>query len=161
MSTGPHFNPADKTHGAPGDEERHAGDLGNITAGADGVAVIDIVDSQIPIGGPNSILGRAVVCHELVRLSAAHLLPRAPRRPSATDHGDRRVFGETFTARSPRYYFFRAPADSLAHMPQEDDCGTGDDSERGTQGKTSKSTGNAGGRLACGVIGMGADEAAM
>ena len=69
LSTGPHFNPAGKTHGAPGDEERHAGDLGNITAGADGVATIDITDAQIPIGGPNSIIGRAVVCHELVRLS--------------------------------------------------------------------------------------------
>ena len=67
MSTGPHFNPAGKKHGAPTDEERHAGDLGNITAGADGVAKVDIVDAQIPISGPNSIIGRAVVCHELVR----------------------------------------------------------------------------------------------
>ena len=44
---------------------------------------------------------------------------------------------------------------------QEDDLGKGDSSEIGTQGKTSETTGNAGGRLACGVIGMGADEAAM
>ncbi len=67
MSTGPHFNPAGKKHGAPTDEERHAGDLGNIEAGADGVAKIDITDAQIPLEGPNSIIGRAVVCHELVR----------------------------------------------------------------------------------------------
>ena len=100
MSTGPHFNPAGKTHGAPTDEERHAGDLGNITANADGVAVLDLRDAQIPLDGPNSILGRAVVVHELA-----------------------------------------------------DDLGQGDPSEPGTQGKTSKTTGNAGARLACGVMG--------
>jgi len=45
--------------------------------------------------------------------------------------------------------------------PQEDDLGKGDSSEIGTQGKTSKTTGNAGGRLACGVIGLGSDDAAL
>ncbi|ONM60864.1 Superoxide dismutase [Zea mays] len=63
MSTGPHFNPVGKEHGAPEDEDRHAGDLGNVTAGEDGVVNVNITDSQIPLAGPHSIIGRAVVVH--------------------------------------------------------------------------------------------------
>ncbi|XP_019173243.1 PREDICTED: superoxide dismutase [Cu-Zn] 2 [Ipomoea nil] len=62
-STGPHFNPFKKDHGAPNHEERHAGDLGNIVAGPDGVAEVSVLDMQIPLTGANSILGRAVVVH--------------------------------------------------------------------------------------------------
>ncbi|XWS42683.1 hypothetical protein CRYUN_Cryun16bG0035200 [Craigia yunnanensis] len=62
-STGPHFNPLKKDHGAPSDGERHAGDLGNIIAGPDGVAEVSIKDWQIPLSGQHSILGRAVVVH--------------------------------------------------------------------------------------------------
>uniref|UniRef100_A0A162A724 Superoxide dismutase [Cu-Zn], chloroplastic n=1 Tax=Daucus carota subsp. sativus TaxID=79200 RepID=A0A162A724_DAUCS len=65
MSTGPHFNPKGLTHGAPEDEVRHAGDLGNIIANADGVAEATIVDTQIPLSGPNAVIGRALVVHEL------------------------------------------------------------------------------------------------
>ena len=61
VSAGPHFNPAGKDHSAPTDENRHAGDLGNIVAGENGVAVVDILDAQIPLSGPNSIIGRSVV----------------------------------------------------------------------------------------------------
>ncbi|CAL5185551.1 unnamed protein product [Lathyrus oleraceus] len=63
ISTGPHFNPLKKDHGASTDDERHAGDLGNIVAGPDGVALISIKDRQIPLSGVHSILGRAVVVH--------------------------------------------------------------------------------------------------
>ncbi|PPD82639.1 hypothetical protein GOBAR_DD20429 [Gossypium barbadense] len=48
---------------APSDGERHAGDLGNIIAGPDGVAEVSIKDWQIPLSGQHSILGRAVVVH--------------------------------------------------------------------------------------------------
>ncbi|KAI7733504.1 hypothetical protein M8C21_028772 [Ambrosia artemisiifolia] len=65
ISTGPHFNPNGHTHGAPEDEIRHAGDLGNIIANADGVAEATIVDNQIPLTGPNAVVGRAFVVHEL------------------------------------------------------------------------------------------------
>ncbi len=94
MSTGPHFNPLGKEHGAPTDEIRHAGDLGNAIAGPDGVVEFSITDSQIPLSGPHSIIGRAVVIHS-----------------------------------------------------DPDDLGKGGH-------ELSKSTGNAGGRLACGVVGL-------
>ncbi|KAJ7538706.1 hypothetical protein O6H91_11G080900 [Diphasiastrum complanatum] len=94
ISTGAHFNPKKLTHGAPEDEIRHAGDLGNVVAGSDGVAEAVIVDSQIPLNGPHSVVGRALVVHEL-----------------------------------------------------EDDLGKGGH-------ELSLSTGNAGGRLACGVVGL-------
>ncbi|KAK9079923.1 hypothetical protein SSX86_001598 [Deinandra increscens subsp. villosa] len=94
MSTGPHYNPHGKEHGAPHDETRHAGDLGNVTVGEDGTAKFTIVDKQIPLIGAQSIIGRAVVVH--------------------------------------------ADADDLGKGGHE----------------LSKSTGNAGGRVACGIIGL-------
>lgn len=95
-SAGPHYNPDGCSHGAPtnGQGERHAGDLGNVTAGEDGVAKLDITDSMISLTGERSVLGRTMVIHADV-----------------------------------------------------DDLGQGGH-------ELSKTTGNAGGRLACGVIGI-------
>ena len=95
-SAGPHFNPDGCNHGGPQDPKgtRHAGDLGNVTAGEDGKAQINISDAFISLHGENSILGRTVVVHADV-----------------------------------------------------DDLGKGGH-------ELSKTTGNAGGRLACGVIGI-------
>jgi len=63
LSAGGHFNPDNKPHGKPDDKERHVGDLGNVTAGDDGVATIDIKDSMLELAGPHSILGRGLVVH--------------------------------------------------------------------------------------------------
>lgn len=62
-SAGGHYNPMDKPHGAPDDEERHAGDLGNITADEKGGAKYDRVDSHLSLNGTHSIIGRAVILH--------------------------------------------------------------------------------------------------
>ena len=56
-SAGPHYNPDKAEHGAPTDPkgERHAGDLGNVEAGADGVANLCITDSLFSLSGDRSI----------------------------------------------------------------------------------------------------------
>lgn len=62
-STGSHFNPEKKNHGAPSAKERHVGDLGNIEANDSKVAKVSMKDSIISLDGVNSIIGRAVVVH--------------------------------------------------------------------------------------------------
>ncbi|GLV31187.1 Superoxide dismutase 1 [Carabus blaptoides fortunei] len=63
ISAGPHFNPHGKDHGAPTASVRHAGDLGNVEAGDDGVAKVNITDKEISLCGPMSIIGRTLVVH--------------------------------------------------------------------------------------------------
>jgi Cu-Zn family superoxide dismutase len=63
MAAGGHFNPDMKHHGGPDAEERHVGDLGNIEAGGDGVANIDLTDKLLALQGPHSIIGRSVIVH--------------------------------------------------------------------------------------------------
>ncbi|XP_017476959.1 PREDICTED: superoxide dismutase [Cu-Zn], chloroplastic-like isoform X2 [Rhagoletis zephyria] len=93
-STGGHFNPDKMDHGAPDDEVRHVGDLGNVEADANGIVDTTFTDHLISLTGKRTIIGRGLVVHELT-----------------------------------------------------DDLGRGSHPD-------SKKTGNAGGRLACGVIGV-------
>jgi superoxide dismutase, Cu-Zn family len=62
-SAGGHFNPGNNKHGAPSDKDRHVGDLGNITALADGTANLDLTDTVISFQGKNSIIGRGIIVH--------------------------------------------------------------------------------------------------
>ncbi|KAJ7134689.1 Cu/Zn superoxide dismutase [Mycena epipterygia] len=62
-STGSHFNPYAKNHGAPSATERHVGDLGNIQTDEFGSASFKFEDRLISLNGPLSIVGRAVVLH--------------------------------------------------------------------------------------------------
>ena len=62
-AAGGHFNPEGKPHGAPDAAERHVGDLGNVTADANGVVDTTFVDAVLTFEGPNSILGKAAILH--------------------------------------------------------------------------------------------------
>lgn len=58
---GGHFNPFGKNHGAPSDDERHVGSLGNVEANAEGKAVFAIEDRLVKLIGPQSVIGRSLV----------------------------------------------------------------------------------------------------
>jgi Cu-Zn family superoxide dismutase len=65
MSTGGHFNPHKVKHGGPYDPVKHAGDLGNINFGADGVAKVNFTvgDISVSSGKADGIIGKAVIVH--------------------------------------------------------------------------------------------------
>lgn len=59
------FNPMNNTHGGPADSQSHVGDFGNVTAGADGQAVVSVIRPGAHLdNGPKGILGRVLVVHE-------------------------------------------------------------------------------------------------
>jgi Cu-Zn family superoxide dismutase len=63
-AAGGHYNPEDHPHALPDEAPRHAGDLGNLQADAEGTARCDIVVDNITVAGlENPVLGRAVIVH--------------------------------------------------------------------------------------------------
>lgn len=62
-AAGGHFAPHGNPHGSPTDGMHHVGDLGNVEADADGVAVVDMVTDELAFEGDAGVLGRAVVLH--------------------------------------------------------------------------------------------------
>lgn len=64
-SAGGHFNPDHHHHGGPDSAAAHAGDLGNITADAQGNAHLEITLNNVTLDhGPRGIIGRSVIVHE-------------------------------------------------------------------------------------------------
>lgn len=60
-----HFNVRQQlNHGAPNDEIRHVGDLGNIRADRSGVAYTVFNDNLISLTGSRSIIGRGLIVHQ-------------------------------------------------------------------------------------------------
>ena len=54
---------AGQTHGAPQDDKRMVGDLGNILADENGRASVHITDHLVKLVGPHSVIGRSIVVH--------------------------------------------------------------------------------------------------
>ena len=79
-SAGGHFNPEGMPHGGPMSQERHVGDLGNITADKDGKAHFEWTDKLLSLEGRDSIIGRGLIVHamadDLVSQPAGNAGPR-------------------------------------------------------------------------------------
>jgi Cu-Zn family superoxide dismutase len=63
MTAGGHFNPEGAAHAAPDAASRHVGDLGNLTADAQGRATYEQTDTQVSLTGPHGVVGRGVIVH--------------------------------------------------------------------------------------------------
>jgi len=66
LSAGEHFNPFNEFHGGPNTDHRHAGDMGNVTADASGVAtLLRTFNLQSFTRHNASIIGHATILHAL------------------------------------------------------------------------------------------------
>lgn len=63
-SAGGHFNPDGVAHGGPDTEVHHAGDLGNIEVGEDGMGHLEMTSDRLTVSpGMYSVVGLAVILH--------------------------------------------------------------------------------------------------
>ena len=58
-----HFNPLNKQHGSLNSQNRHVGDLGNLTTDDNGVIDITFISKDIKLSGKTSVIGRSCVLH--------------------------------------------------------------------------------------------------
>ena len=64
MSTGGHFNPDGRTHGAHDQSEHHAGDLPSLKADSNGTARFSFESGTISVGaGGADVVGRGLIVH--------------------------------------------------------------------------------------------------
>lgn len=64
-SAGGHWAPDGNPHGAPTDPpgQHHAGDLGNLSAGADGKAMLVREEPELNLAGEHGVVGHSVIVH--------------------------------------------------------------------------------------------------
>ena len=65
-SAGPHWNPTSRMHGSQNPQGPHAGDMPNITVGADGSATVNSRSAAGPLRGANGLIdtdGAALLIH--------------------------------------------------------------------------------------------------
>ena len=65
-SSGGHWNPASKQHGTQNPQGPHAGDMMNITVGADSTVTVNVTSAGGPLRGANGLIdgdGAAVMIH--------------------------------------------------------------------------------------------------
>ncbi|VDN40738.1 unnamed protein product [Gongylonema pulchrum] len=122
------------------DEVRHVGDLGNVEAGQDGVAHINITDKHIQLLGPQSVIGRSMIVHaDKDDLGKGE--GEKKEESLKTGNAGARLLG-------PQSVIGR----SMVVHADKDDLGKGE----GEKKEESLKTGNAGARVACGIIAIAA-----
>lgn len=142
ISTGAHFNPTQTEHGSRYTDSRHAGDLiNNLCADKDGNARVAFEDDLLSLypAAPECIIGRSVVIHRYADDYGlkGHLTEKGFRPYSSMDLLELRKIAKD------RGYFTTA---NLAQVERADLVDK--------LNEQSLQTGNAGGRIACAVIGI-------
>jgi Cu-Zn family superoxide dismutase len=62
-NAGGHYNPYGNVHGAPSDEDRHVGALGNVFADEGGYVQTTIEDRKVRLYGDDTVVGRSCLVH--------------------------------------------------------------------------------------------------
>ncbi|PFX34183.1 Superoxide dismutase [Cu-Zn] [Stylophora pistillata] len=133
-SAGAHFNPHNKTHGGPEDNNsRHVGDLGNIEANDQGQAEVNFTDSVVSLTGEYSVIGRTL--EDLKTLEFRHRSLKISEKSLKISADESKLkFSFVFSV-------------EISVCEGVDDLGIGGH-------ELSLTTGNSGACLACGIIGI-------